>query len=130
MLDHLRHVFFKFRVFLGAIRTGLLGFALVIAAWIFAAPPSQSEIARLGLDASEQTPGTTLRAHRIAKLLVLIESDQFYELVADQAGAEVSADDLRLGVILAAEGTPLRDTTTAPTQDTGIGAKFVAARTN
>lgn len=128
MLFHLRQVLFKFRVYLGALRTGIFGFALVCAAWVFAAPPSQSEIARLNLNAPDTAQHEGLRAHRIAKLLILVPSDRLYELAANRSGTGMSADDFRLGVILAAEGTPLR-AAEAPTGE-GSGAKFLPARTN
>ena len=130
MLSHLRHVFFRFRVVLGAIRNGIYGLALVCAGWIFVAPPSPSEIARLDLPPSATAQNDALRAHRMAKLLMMVGTDRMYDLVADRSDTGLSADEVRLGVILAAEGTPLRaDEVETPTRSI-TGAKFEAARTN
>lgn len=127
MIQALRQTFFRFRVLLGALRTGIYGFAVVCAAWIFAAPPSADEIARLALPSAATASHKGVRTHRMAKLLMMIDSDQLYTMAARRTDPALTAADIRLNVILAAEGTSLRSPAPA---EPGIGAKFVAARTN
>lgn len=133
----IRSSFFKFRVFFGALRAGVYGFALVCAGWIFLAPASQTEIARLDLMQNSSADTSELAVHRMAKLLTLVGTDRIYEMVAARMDNGTTADQVRLNILIAAEGRPLTAdddvlgmARSSEVTDVQTGAKFVAARTN
>lgn len=137
MFSAIRSLFRKFRTVMRAIRAGIWGIATVLAAWIFIAPPSSTELNHLSLSADSTTQNELLRAHRMAKILLMVGNDRIYELVASRAGNGMTADDVRLSVIMAAGGRPLDPDDRFTSEhlaiaETGIteGAKFVTARTD
>ena len=107
MFQQIRRVFFRIRIYLSALRTGIFGVALVCATWVFAAPPSQLETDRLSLSSADTAQHEGLRTHRMAKLLMVVGTDRFYQMVADQSGTGISALEVRLNIIAAAEGVPV-----------------------
>lgn len=155
MFRAIRQVFFRIRVFFGALRAGILGLAVVCAGWIFLAPPSASEAALFDLPAETSSFHSELRIHRMAKVLTLIGTDQIYEMVASRAGNGLTADLVRQNVDAVATGAPSQVVVTAQSvaiaessrllyigdETTDIdqiqknavragGAKFVTARTD
>ena len=142
MLQFLRQRFARIRILFGALRAGLYGFVLVCAAWIFAAPPSESEIARLSLDPSKTASHEGLRIHRMAKIVSAINSDRLYTFVASRAGTGQTATQIRDNIEFAADGFGgFARNSNEPTDTGGAdetqkafvtsgGAKFVPARTN
>ena len=64
MLKAIRDTYFKIRIFIGAIRNGIIGLALVIGGWLFLAPPSGAEVATIGLTPQATASDPVLRAHR------------------------------------------------------------------
>ncbi len=136
MFRKIRHAFAKVRVIFNALRAGLYGFVLVCAGWLFLAPPSQTEIDRLSLPLRATAQHEAVRAHRMAKLVVLVANDRIYGLVARRGNAGLSAEQIRNGMVLAAAGTSLRvsdaELGADAIQKNSIrpsGAKFVTART-
>jgi len=139
MLHAIRQTFFKIRVYIGAIRNGLLGLALVVAGWVFLAPHTQTELDLLGIQQGTTPEPTLLRAHRVAKVMAMIDSDRFYTFVADNAETGQTAEDIRDSVAFAADGfaglaggasQPAGVDETQKAFTRNIGAKFVPARTN
>lgn len=129
MFAVLRSIFRKFRMVARAVRAGVAGIAVVLGLWIFLAPASQTEITHLSLSPESSLQIELLRAHRMAKVLMVVGNDRIYQLVAARAGQGMTADDVRLSVVMAAGGSPRDLRETAPDADTS-GAKFVAARTD
>lgn len=136
MFSALRATFRKFRTFMRAIRAGVWGLVTVLGVWVFFAPPSATEINHLSLSADSTTTHELLRAHRMAKVLMMVGTDRTYNLIASRAGNGLTADDVRLSVAMAAGGRPLLPDDSASSEDltndggTNSGGKFVAARTN
>lgn len=106
MFRAIRQVFFRIRVFFGALRAGILGLAAVGAGWIFLAPPSATEAALLDLPQETSSFNGELRAHRMAKLLTVVGTDQIYEMVASRVGNGLTADMVRQNVDAVATGAP------------------------
>jgi hypothetical protein len=125
MFQTLRRIFSRIRFIIGGIRSALYGLVMVAITWIVALPPSQSEIARLNLAQNATVAADGLRHYRIAKLLVLVATENTYELIAARSGTGASGSDFQLAIQIAANGDPITDF--APSQD---GAKFVNARVN
>lgn len=125
MFQTLRRIFSRIRFIIGGIRSALYGLVMVAITWIVALPPSPSEIARLNLAQDATVTADGLRHYRIAKLLVLVATENTYELIAARAGTGASGSDLQLAIQIAANGDPISDL--APPED---GAKFVTARVN
>jgi hypothetical protein len=142
MLRSLRHLFGRLRIFISAIRSGLYGFILVWAGWLFFAPPSATEIDRLSLPPQATAQDDVVRTHRMAKLVALVATDRIYGIVADRAKVPMSAEQIKQGVILAAEGASLDEGAPGRQNERVLGidaiqknlarpggAKFVTART-
>ena len=138
MFEGLKETFRKIRTLIGAVRNGILGLMLVIAGWLFLAPPTQTEIAAMALPQDATADNIMLRAHRMAKLLKMIESDRLYAFIADSGNTSMSAKDLAAQIDYAAEGigaygpaaTPVGADAMQKAFVDGSGAKFVPARTN
>jgi hypothetical protein len=125
MFQTLRRIFSRIRFVIGGIQSALYGLAMVAITWIVALPPSQSEIARLSLAQDATVAVDGLRHYRIAKLLVLVATENTYEQIAARSGTGVSGADFQLAIQIAANGDPISDL--APPQN---GARFVSARAN
>ena len=129
MFAKIRSIFRKLRMVTRAIRAGVMGIAVVLGGWIFLAPPSPTETNHLSLQEGAPMQAELLRAHRMAKVLLIVGNDRIYRMVATRAGNGMTADEVRLSVVMAAGGRPLDDIGDAPLER-NTGAKFVAARTN
>ena len=125
MFQTLRRIFSRIRFIIGGIRSALYGLAMVAITWIVALPPSQSEIARLSPAQDATVTADGLRHYRIAKLLVLVATENTYEQMAARSGTGVSGADFQLAIQIAANGDLISDL--APHQN---GARFVSARVN
>lgn len=113
MFREIRRILFRIRTVLSALRTGIYGLVAVCAAWIFLAPPSQTEAALLNLPTQSTHWNTELRSHRMAKLLTIIGTDRIYEIVADRSGTGLTGDQVRQSVDAVANGQPTQNIVTA-----------------
>ncbi|MEL6573481.1 MAG: hypothetical protein AAFQ64_17615 [Pseudomonadota bacterium] len=113
MLLAIRRVLFRIRTVLGALRAGIYGLAVVCAAWIFLAPPSQTEASLLDLPSQTTHWNRDLRSHRMAKLLTIVGTDRIYGIVANRSGTGLTADQVRQSVDAVANGQPTQNIVTA-----------------
>lgn len=135
-----------------AIRTGISGFVLMIVAATLIAPPTENESTILDLTSDATARNEGLIIHRMAKAVVLIDSDWLYTSLAETSETGLTANGYRQLIGQFADGsikaefkqsgtnddaarqvaTPLvppaeHDSVLAPRTNS---AKFVAARSN
>lgn len=135
-----------------AIRTGISGFVLMIAAATVIVPPTANESTLLDLTSDTTARNETLIIHRIAKAVKKINSDRLYRSLAETSDTGLTADDFRQlidgfaeGSLQAERNVPEADDDTTrqftsplvePVDNDNIlaprsnDAKFIAARTN
>lgn len=136
MFQALRQTFQKIRAVIRAVRVGIVGLLLVAAAWVFLSPPTQTEIVAMALPEDATAGHLMLRAHRMAKLLQMVESDRLYAFIAAQDRTGMTAEDIAAQVKYAANGIAAfgpEATGADAIQKAHVsngGAKFVPARTN
>ena len=136
MLQGLKDTIRKIRALIGAVRNGILGLLLVAAGWVFLAPPTQAEITAMALPRDATAGDMRLRAHRMAKLLQMIESDRLYDFIAERGNSGLTAEDIAAQVSYAADGIGMYAPSSTGADAiqkahvAGDGAKFVPARTN
>lgn len=135
-----------------AVRTGISGFVLMIAAATVIVPPTPNESNILDLTSDATARNGTLIIHRMAKAVKQIDSDRLYASLAETSDANLTANDYRQLIAEFASGSLRAELNTSQTDDdqarqfaaplvAPIGrdsilaprandAKFVAARSN